>query len=125
MKIEVSNGDLVDKVSILAIKLKKISDPEKLKNVKNEYDVLVKDMEKIGFSEESERFNELIKINEKIWEIEDKIRTKELNKVFDNEFIELARSVYINNDIRAEIKRRINLSTSSLFLEEKEYVEYK
>ncbi len=125
MKIEVSNGELVDKVSILAVKLKRMKDLEKLKNVKKEYDVLFENMVKIGFNEKSEKYIDLINVNEKIWDIEDKIRANEQKGEFDSEFVELARGVYFNNDKRAEIKRDVNLSTSSLFLEEKEYVEYK
>jgi hypothetical protein len=123
MKIEVSIGEIVDKLSILRIKKNNISDSEKLKNVTTEYDYLysiVFDELKI---EESDFYN-LVLINEKLWDIEDKLRDKERDKSFDNDFIELARSVYFTNDKRAEIKKEINLKYGSLFVEEKSYKEY-
>jgi len=123
MKIEVSIGEIVDKLSILRIKKNNISDSEKLKNVTTEYDYLysiVFDELKI---EESDFYN-LVLINEKLWDIEDKLRDKERDKSFDNDFIELARSVYFTNDKRAEIKKEINLKYGSLFIEEKSYKEY-
>jgi hypothetical protein len=123
MKIEVSIGEIVDKLSILRIKKNNISDSEKLKNVTTEYDYLysiVFDELKI---EESDFYN-LVLINEKLWDIEDKLRDKERDKSFDNDFIKLARSVYFTNDKRAEIKKEINLKYGSLFVEEKSYKEY-
>ena len=123
MKIEVSIGEIVDKLSILRIKKNNISDSEKLKNVTTEYDYLysiVFDELKI---EESDFYN-LVLINEKLWDIEDKLRDKERDKSFDNDFIELARSVYFTNDKRAEIKKEINLKYGSLFVEEKSYQSY-
>lgn len=123
MKIEVSIGEIVDKLSILRIKKNNISDSEKLKNVTTEYDYLysiVFDELKI---EESDFYN-LVLINEKLWDIEDKLRDKERDKSFDYDFIELARSVYFTNDKRAEIKKEINLKYGSLFVEEKSYKEY-
>lgn len=123
MKIEISIGEIVDKLSILRIKKNNISDSEKLKNVTTEYDYLysiVFDELKI---EESDFYN-LVLINEKLWDIEDKLRDKERDKSFDNDFIELARSVYFTNDKRAEIKKDINLKYGSLFVEEKSYKEY-
>jgi len=123
MKIEVSIGEIVDKLSILRIKKNNISDSEKLKNVTTEYDYLysiVFDELKI---EESDFYN-LVLINEKLWDIEDKLRDKERDKSFDYDFIELARSVYFTNDKRAEIKKEINLKYGSLFIEEKSYKEY-
>ena len=123
MKIEISIGEIVDKLSILRIKKNNISDSEKLKNVTTEYDYLysiVFDELKI---EESDFYN-LVLINEKLWDIEDKLRDKERDKSFDNDFIELARSVYFTNDKRAEIKKEINLKYGSLFVEEKSYKEY-
>ncbi len=125
MKIEVSNGELVDKVSILSIKLEKIKSEEKLSNIKKEYDLLVKYMNELGINESSSEYRELIKVNTELWEIEDKIRIKEANKEFDDEFIQLARSVYFQNDKRFEIKKRINQLTKSHLAEEKEYVKYK
>ena len=124
MKIDVSIGELVDKVSILSIKLKKIKSREKLKNIRREYDLLKNSMEGIGIAIESEGFKALESINLKLWDIEDKIRIKEAQKEFDSDFIQLARSVYFNNDHRAEIKKEINLKYGSELIEEKEYVRY-
>ncbi len=125
MKIEISMGELVDKVSILTIKLEKIKNPDKLKNIKKEYNLLYESMHKIGITKESEDFINLVNVNLKLWDIEDKIRIKEANKEFDDEFIQLARSVYFENDKRAEIKKQINLTFGSELIEEKEYVQYK
>ncbi len=124
MKIEVSVGELVDKVTILEIKLEKITNQEKMKNVRREYDLLRRSMESLGLTRESEEFRELKRINLKLWETEDLIRIKESQKRFDDEFIRLARSVYFANDERSGIKRRINLAAGSKIIEEKEHAEY-
>jgi hypothetical protein len=124
ININVSIGELVDKVSILSIKLKKIKDQEKLKNILQEYELLEKSMESIGISEKSKEFKDLERVNLKLWDIEDKIRAKEARKEFDSDFINLARSVYLNNDHRAELKKEINIKRGSMLLEEKEYVNY-
>ncbi|MDF1593820.1 MAG: DUF6165 family protein [Desulfobacterales bacterium] len=124
MQINISNGELVDKVSILSIKLKKIKSKEKLFNVKKEFNLLYKKMILLGISKNSLLYKTLLQINETLWVIEDKIRLKELNKEFDDEFVQLARSVYIENDRRSEIKKQINLSTQSDLIEEKEYTLY-
>ena len=124
MKIEVSNGELVDKVSILSIKLKKIKSSSKRANVQKEFALLFPLMKRIGISESSSFFQNLMEINTKLWEIEDQIRHKESMGEFDEAFIELARSVYRQNDKRAQIKRRINHKTESDIIEEKEYVVY-
>lgn len=123
MKIEVSIGEIVDKLSILEIKKNNIQNELKLVNVINEYDYL----HNIVFNElkiEKSDFFNLVIINERLWDIEDKIRDKEKEKLFDNDFIELARSVYITNDKRSEIKKEINLKYGSLFIEEKSYQQY-
>jgi hypothetical protein len=123
MKIEVSVGEIVDKLSILQIKTGMIKDQKKLANVKKEYDYLsniVFDELKI---EQSDFFN-LVVINSKLWEIEDRIRNKERDQEFDQDFIDLARSVYFTNDQRAEIKKSINLKYGSYFVEEKSYEKY-
>jgi len=125
MKIDVSIGELVDKVSIVSIKLEKIKNPDKLKNIKKEYNLLYASMKNIGISKDSEDFKNLVRINLKLWDIEDKIRIKEANQEFDDDFIQLARSVYFENDKRAEIKKQINLAFDSDLIEEKEYVQYK
>lgn len=124
MKIEVSIGEIVDKLSILQIKTSFIKDVEKLNNVKKEYDYLYD----IVFNEmeiEQSDFFDMISINQKLWKIEDDIRDKERNKIFDDEFVQLARSVYFTNDDRAEVKKKINLKYGSLFVEEKSYSDYK
>ena len=123
MKIEVSIGEVVDKLSILQIKTVYITDESKLVNVKKEYDYL----HNIVFNEmkiEVSDFLDLVSVNKRLWEIEDNIRNKELLKEFDNIFIELARAVYITNDERASIKKNINLKYGSLFVEEKSYQKY-
>ncbi len=125
MKIEISNGDLIDRASILSIKLQKIKSKEKLLNVQKEFDILFESMRSIGISEGSQEFQNLKKINLTLWEIEDRIRMKELRQEFDDEFIRLARKIYFENDKRSEIKRQINITTGSTLIEEKEYVEYK
>ena len=123
MKIEVSIGEIIDKLSILQIKTSFIKDAEKLNNVKKEYDYLYN----IVFNEmkiKQSDFSNMVDINQVLWKIEDDIRDKERDKVFDTEFIELARSVYTTNDKRAEIKKEINLKYGSLFVEEKSYSNY-
>jgi hypothetical protein len=124
MKIEVSVGEVVDRLSILEIKLERIGDPVKLQNVRAEYDLLLKALEGAGISRESEDFEALKDVNGRLWEIEDLIRKKERAGQFDREFVELARAVYRENDKRFEIKSRINLMTGSKLVEEKEYVDY-
>jgi len=125
MKVEVSIGELVDKVSILSIKSKRIMDKNKLANIQKEYSILARSMQESGISEASHDFKRLKEINLKLWDIEDRIRTKEARKEFDDQFIALARSVYFANDERAAIKREINLKYGSGIIEEKEYVKYK
>jgi peptidoglycan hydrolase CwlO-like protein len=126
IKIELSVGELLDKISILQIKAERIVDPSKLENINKELDVLMSLWKDSAYSNnnlESET-NELKAINEELWAIEDKIRDKERNRVFDKGFIELARAVYITNDKRADIKRIINSKTGSELIEEKSYSNY-
>jgi hypothetical protein len=126
MKIEISHGEIVDKLTILQIKKTNIIDPIKLNNIVKEYDYLLSVVENdLGISTKSPEYLELLSINNELWVIEDDIRDKERDKVFDNEFIELARSVYTTNDKRAEIKKKINLKYGSLFVEEKSYSNYR
>ncbi|MBU4486399.1 MAG: hypothetical protein KKD38_05675 [Candidatus Delongbacteria bacterium] len=125
MKIDISTGELVDKVTILAIKLEKFKDEVKKANVKNEFVILTVPMNSAGIFIDSKEFKDLKKVNLKLWHIEDDIRIKESRKEFDKEFIELARSVYFINDDRAKIKKDINLKFNSELVEEKEYVDYK
>ena len=125
MKIEVSHGEIVDKLTILQIKKENITDPSKLDNIVKEYDYLLSIVENdLEISTESPEYLELLSINKELWVIEDDIRDKERDKVFDTEFIELAGSVYTTNDKRAEIKKEINLKYGSLFVEEKSYSNY-
>jgi hypothetical protein len=124
-KILISNGEILDKFSILELKKNKISDTNKLKNIENEILHL-----KIIYSNIINKYNifnlynELRQINELLWNIEDSIRLKEHKKEFDKEFIELARSVYKTNDKRADIKKQINYISSSKIIEEKSYEKY-
>jgi hypothetical protein len=124
MKIEVSVGEAVDRLSILEIKLEKVKDPAKIENIRAEYDLLRGTMEQAGVSFEDQAFLDIKAVNERLWDIEDRIRKKERDGEFDDEFIDLARSVYRENDKRFEIKRRINSETGSSLVEEKEYVDY-
>ena len=123
MKIEVSNGELVDKLTILEIKLTRIKDSKKLENVRKEHAILEKTVYQI-IAKEDELYQKLLETNQKLWDIEDKIRELERRKDFGQEFIETARSVYINNDFRAKIKKEINLKTNSGLFEEKSYENY-
>ena len=132
MKIEVSNGEIMDKLTILAIKLQQIKDPIKLKNVQTEYDVLapiVHGMYEALEVEDTEYLKDLHKnlqdINQTVGNSEDQIRIHESKKDFKDDFVELARSVYFTNDERAEYKKKINKLTGSLLVEEKSYEDYK
>jgi len=127
MLVEISNGELLDKISILELKLLKIEDEEKLINIKKEFETLNPLVVKLFETYDSQLQNhylELAKINGELWDIEDWIRDCEREKRFDKEFVELARSVYITNDKRCEVKKIINLMTSSGLVEEKSYKEY-
>ena len=123
---EIAIGELIDKITILEIKLENINDPEKLKNVKRELESLrVTYNFHIMQSDKLKQLKEKLKyINKKLWNIEDAIRAKEAKKQFDNEFIELARSVYFTNDERCRIKREINELAGSNIMEEKSYTDY-
>ena len=128
MKIEVSNGELLDKISILELKMLKIKDKEKLDNILTEFNSLnplcVVLFEQFG-SELQKLYLQLAKVNGKLWDIEDWIRDCESENRFDKEFIELARSVYITNDERYKLKKEINILTESILTEEKSYKDYK
>jgi len=128
MKIEVSNGEILDKLSILEIKIDNITDEFKLNNVKREHYVLKEALGEPTWAAHVFReygfYDQLKEVNEQLWVIEDKIRIKEKNQEFDSEFISLARSVYETNDKRAEIKKEINIYTKSNLIEEKSYEEY-
>ncbi|HPC98116.1 MAG TPA: DUF6165 family protein [Bacteroidales bacterium] len=123
MKIEVSNGEIIDKLTIIMIKLERISDPEKLENLRKEYAILKEAADKI-ISMDDPLVKELYSVNCKLWDIEDHIRDLERKKDFGSDFVETARSVYFSNDRRASLKREINLRTSSGLIEEKSYEKY-
>lgn len=126
MMVEVSVGEVIDKYTILEIKQERIIDDKKLVNIAKEKSALLLTLQDYNYlSKFSEEIKELKSINEKLWEIEDKIRLKELNREFDNDFIELARAVYITNDKRFEIKNKINQMCNSSLREEKSYEKYK
>jgi len=129
MKIlaEISVGELFDKITILNIKTQKIQDSEKLTNIKNELNFLNNQASNInGKDQESlnKNINKLQSINEELWDIENYKRECEANKDFGEKFIELSRDVHFKNDIRAQIKKEINLLTDSIIVEEKEYSKY-
>ena len=116
----ISIGEIFDKITILEIKKEKLKN-EKLLNVNLELNLLKKIVEDNGLNVDKKLINNLREVNNKLWNIEDNIRKKEELKSFDNEFIEIARSVYIENDKRSEIKREINIKYKSELVEEKSY----
>lgn len=120
--VPISLGELYDKITILQIKLNKIKDREKLKNIINEFNLLVGISDKYPI--EREEFQKLYDVNEKLWKIEDQIRKCERTHTYDDHFISLARSVYQYNDERSRIKRDINLKYDSSIIEEKSYEKY-
>lgn len=129
MKIEVSNGEILDKFTILEIKLQEIKDEAKLKNVRTEYESLQPTVEAIYNSVQNQTdlsnlYKDLLNVNKTLWNIEDHIRDCERDKNFGQDFIELARSVYYTNDDRADVKKKINTLTGSTLVEEKSYQEY-
>lgn len=121
MIIEVSIAEVLDKWSILQIKSEMISDCGKLFNVKKERDYLFKKILDVDGLINDDLSDDLLKVNYNLWEVEDQIRDLEHRNKFDDSFISLARSVYKLNDLRAEIKRKINLKYKSNFVEEKSY----
>ena len=128
MKVEVSNGELLDKLTILELKLSNITDKHKLINVNKEHSELnplaLRLFEEYG-NDLKRLYLELTAINTELWKIEDDIRECERNKDFGDQFISLARSVYFTNDKRSDVKKAINLLTDSGFIEEKSYEDYK
>ena len=130
MKIEVSNGEIIDKYTILEIKLSKIKDANKLINIQHEYNTLTPDVEHIYSScNDSTQLEvlhkNLLEVNKKLWKIEDDIRECERANDFGQTFIDLARAVYYVNDDRSYVKKEINIFTGSDLVEEKSYEEYK
>ncbi len=130
MKIEVSNGEIIDKYTILEIKLLEIKDTKKLVNVKYEYNVLTPVVENI-YKESANKTQlkklqkKLLEVNKKLWKIEDDIRECERVNDFSKTFVDLARAVYYTNDNRSDVKKEINEFTGSHLIEEKSYENYK
>ena len=126
VRVSISPGELLDKITILRIKSTRMSDPEKLANVRLELQALEETWHGSPYAKSGIEadVNALLEVNERLWVIEDDIRDKERAKAFDAEFIRLARAVYFENDERAAIKRRINLKLGSSIVEEKSYAEY-
>ena len=123
--VPVSPGELLDKITILRIKVARIQDAAKLANVKLELQLLEETWKNSGAQDVSADERALQEVNERLWDIEDRIRDKEAHQTFDRDFIELARSVYIANDERAAIKKRINTHLGSRIVEEKSYKQYR
>ena len=122
LKLKCSIGEIYDKLTILEIKKSKIKDINKLKNVSYELDYIISLLKEVSINKEVQNYiKELKQINNKLWDIEDKIRNKEETKEFDDQFIELARSVYITNDKRSILKKKINIAMGSNLIEEKSY----
>ena len=126
IKVVLSVGELIDKITILQLKMKFIKNKEQLNNVNNELETLKPLLRENNLETPkiNELFAELYEINLELWKIEDKIREKERQSDFKDEFISLARSVYFTNDKRAEIKKKINLISGSELIEEKSYAKY-
>ena len=123
---EISPGELLDKISILEIKLEKVKDKDRQKKIKNEYDILKKvQNSSIEMSDKiKDLYRSVSNVNIKLWDVEDKIRICEQNKDFGKNFIELARGVYFNNDKRAKFKNEINEILKSNIREIKQFVDY-
>ena len=126
IQIQVSAGELLDKITILEIKNERISDPKKLANVRKELASLEAEnpFDLNNWTELSALLEELRMVNRNLWDIEDQIRSCEYISDFGDTFVQLARSVYIQNDARADIKKRINILTKSNLTEEKSYTPY-
>ena len=125
--VPISPGELLDKITILRIKSRRMTDAKKLANVRLELDALEatwKDSAYAAIDVQGD-IDALLAVNERLWVIEDDIRDKERAKAFDADFIRLARAVYVENDERAVIKRRLNVRLGSSLIEEKSYADYK
>jgi hypothetical protein len=124
--VPVSWGELIDKITILEIKSRRLDDEAKLANVRKELTLLkaVRDREFSGHAGLAELARRLVEVNERLWDIEDDIRSCEARRDFGGRFVELARAVYITNDERAAMKRRINELLGSALTEEKSYAAY-
>lgn len=123
--VEIGVGELIDKMTILAIKQERLTDKKQLENVTKEFVALCKCGDDIPWDTETSMFaRELRNVNERLWSIEDRLRELEAIKSFSQEFIDLARSVYILNDERAALKKQINTLCGSNLTEEKSYTQY-
>jgi hypothetical protein len=124
--VPVSPGELLDKITILRIKAVRMGDPAKVRNVRLELELLENIWRESGCSAANLAAEEraLHEVNERLWDVEDRIRDKEAHRTFDRDFIELARAVYIANDERAAIKKRVNIALGSRIIEEKSYKPY-
>jgi hypothetical protein len=126
IRVPISPGELIDKITILEIKSVHITDPAKVANVRHELSLLEATWRESPYSTRDieAEWAALRGINQKLWDIEDRIRDKERDRSFDGEFIELARAVYVTNDERAAVKRQINAKLGSKIVEEKSYAQY-
>jgi hypothetical protein len=127
INVPVSPGELLDKITILRIKSARMTDPKKLANVRRELEALEETWRSSPYAavDIEGELSALLQVNERLWTIEDDIRDKERARTFDADFIRLARAVYIENDERAAIKKRVNLKLGSTLVEEKSYAHYK
>ena len=127
IKVPVSPGELLDKITILRIKSARMRDASKLANVRTELEALERIWSASPYAavDVASDVSALLAVNERLWTIEDDIRDKERAQSFDGEFVRLARAVYIENDERAAIKRRLNVKLGSSLIEEKSYADYK
>tara|TARA_X000000950_G_scaffold116885_1_gene146662 strand:- start:16147 stop:16533 length:387 start_codon:yes stop_codon:yes gene_type:complete len=123
INVSISTGELVDKLTILEIKLEKIEDSKKLSNVQKEYDILAEHMKELSnnFENVDTFFNKLKKINSKLWEMEDQVRYFMRENKFDKDFINLAKEIHMTNDLRFEVKNEINKQLKSEIFEQKSY----
>ena len=127
INVPVSPGELLDKITILRIKSARMRDAGKLANVRTELEALERIWSASPYAaiDVASEVSALLAVNERLWTIEDDIRDKERAQTFDAEFVRLARAVYIENDERAAIKRRLNVKLGSTLIEEKSYAKYK
>jgi hypothetical protein len=127
INVPVSPGELLDKITILRIKSARMRDASKLANVRTELEALERIWSASPYAaiDVASEVSALLAVNERLWTIEDDIRDKERAQSFDGEFVRLARAVYIENDERAAIKRRLNVKLGSSLIEEKSYADYK
>lgn len=126
IQVQISIGEFLDKLTILQIKSERIIVPVKLENIKKELQILLETWQRSPYTgiDITAEMQELRVKNESLWDIEDKIRKQEAKKIFDDTFIQLARSVYFTNDQRALVKKKLNLKLGSGLIEEKLYTEY-